>query len=810
MPRLLVLAAAWFVGLFLAATHPPAWPLPVLWTLIALLVAVALVSLGRRGGRPTVSLAALALLAATLGGLRVSLADWRPALAAWQPAFGREAVVVGMVDGDAETSGGRTTVRVAVDGLVVDSAPWLVDGAWLRRAGAPSPDDGRLVCSALPAVCAPAPALQARVRTNETLRYGDIVRLSGRLEAAPVLETFSYQETLARSGVYAVLQATEVTKLAEGQGPPLRQAAVAVRDQAETIIDELYPRRPVEAGLLKGALLGLNHRLPDDAVEALRRASLSHLIVVSGFNITIVVLGVVGLLALLRLGAAWLAALAARTGHWRLAALAQQPLRGLCVTSPLVPLLALLAVAGYVLLVGASPSASRAALMGAAVVLGLYLGRPSTAIVTLAAAAWLITLATPWAAFDVGFQLSFAGTLGLVVVAPLLLLPLGARLAARGWSRGLVEAVSVTLGATLMTAPLLAYYFGQFSLVGLAANMLALPAQPPLMYLGGAAVIAARVWPWLGQQLAALAWLPLAWTVETARRLGEAPWAATDAQLGVVPMALVYAGLAAVGYWASRRWRRPTVVPSGAIPLGPASASGALHPVAYTSRGWSMPAYWPAVAVALVSVGWLVALIAAARADGLLRVTLVGGGEAVVVRTPSGERLALGGGATATDFITTLDALAPPWDRSLAVVAATRADRATIAAFASVLQRYHVRYAASPPLPDGAGSVTWQREMREQRIAALGGGEPLALPDGVSVEAVAVGTAGGVTAYRLRYGEVEVVVADDGVRGRVLLSAGDDQNGGGQRTLAPDQLQRHSDLVTIVTDGRYLWLERGD
>lgn len=778
MPRLPLLAAAWFAGLFLAATFPLVWPLPAVIAVAALLL-VAAVAVARRPLPPAAGIAALALAAATLGALRVSLADWRPALAAWEPAYGREVTVVGVVDGDAVPQGRFTTVRVAVEDLAVEGVPWLVGGAWQPREGALMPDAGRVVCRVLASLCAPAPSVQVRLPATQALRYGDRLRLAGRLAGIPILESFSYRETLARGGVYGGLTFPKVESLAAGQAPPLRLAVVSLRAWAEGTIDTLYPRHPVEAGLLKGALLGLSDRLPADAAEALRRASLSHLIVVSGFNITIVVLGLVGLLTGLRFGFAALAATLASRRHWRLAHLAQQPLRVCFTTSPYVPLLTTVAVAGYVALVGGGSSAVRAAVMGLVVVLALFLGRPTTGYVTLAAAAWLITLVTPWAAFDIGFQLSFAGTLGLVVVTPLLALPLSRWLAWRGPTQGLVEAIGVTLGATLMTAPLLSYYFGQVSVVGLAANLLVMPAQPFLMYLGGAALALAPVWPWLAQQVAALAWLPLAWTVQVARWLGEAPWAAVDARLGVMPLVLYYATLAAAGYWL---WaRRGSATHADGTPVTAPIAGRA--PIAPR---------WVVLAVAAVTLGWLAATLIAGRPDGLLRVMVLGGGETVVARTPSGERLVMGSGATATELITVLDGLAPPWQRSVLAVTATRADRDTIAALAAALGRYHVRYAASPPLPDGASSVAWQRAALEQGIAPLPiSGDALMLPDGVTLDALATGATDEEPAYRLSYGEVTVIVA---ANAPAYVSVAD-------AASAPL-------TGTLVSDGHRAWWER--
>lgn len=813
MPRLVLFALAWFAGLLLAAWQTPPWPLP------AAVAATAVACLAGAGQlappRQRVPLLAASLcLVGALAALRVALADWRPALAAWQPLFGRHAVVVGVVADDPSARSGYLTVRLAVDDLTVDGQPILSGGAWLAAAGEATPDGGRGVCRVLAALCAPPPHIQARFRPATPLQYGDRVRLTGRLDAAPILETFPYQQTLARSGVYGLLRpgADGVQVLAKGQGAPLRQMAVGVRARAEASIDRLFPRQPVEAGLLKGALLGLENRLTPEVEEALRRASLSHIIVVSGFNITIVVLGLTGLLFLLRAGLGGVAALAALSRRWTVAVFFLPPVRALLTTSPLYPMLTLTAVAAYVLLVGASPSAVRAALMGAAVVVAVFIGRPATGLVALCATAWLITLVMPWAALDVGFQLSFAGTLGLVALAPILDAGLSRRLAQRPLLRGLSGGAAVTVAAMLMTAPLLSYYFGQVSLLGLLANLLALPAQPPVMYLGAAATLADALGGGPARLLAGLAWLPLRWSVWVADILGSAPWAAAEARLTTGQLLLLYAWLAVAAYWAAGRWGRDRVArvvppPLPAVP-GPPQRPVTSQPIARVSLRAAQPASqtptWLMLGLAAVAVVWGAATLAAVRADGLLRVVALGRGETVVVQTPAGHRLVIGGGATATDTVAAVESLGWAWDRSVAVVAATRGDRAFIEALAEVLRRYRVAHAAAPAFPDGAASVAWQQAALEKGNAPLPpAGGRLALGDGVVLETVAVDEVAETAVYRLVWGDVSILIASgihmslpmpDGAISALLLSSRADAR------LAADLARRTTPAVVVVQE----------
>jgi competence protein ComEC len=151
----------------------------------------------------------------------------------------------------------------------------------------------------------------------------------------------------------------------------------------------------------------------------------------------------------------------------------------------------------------------RAALMAGLVIMAQRFGRQNDALAAMGAAAILMTLFQPMTLWDVGFQLSFGATLGLVLYAE----PLqeGFARAARRWLEpkraarlaGLVgEYALFTLAAQVTTHPLTALYFHRFSLVAWIANPLVLPAQPAVMVLGGLAALAGTLWLPLARPLA--------------------------------------------------------------------------------------------------------------------------------------------------------------------------------------------------------------------------------------------------------------------------------------------------------------------
>lgn len=249
------------------------------------------------------------------------------------------------------------------------------------------------------------------------------------------------------------------------------------------------------AGLLPGLAVGDTRAVSEELNAAMLTSGLSHLTAVSGANCAIVVGAVF-----------WLVALC---GGGRLLRI----------------VLAMTALAGFVVLVTPEPSVIRAATMAGLAMLTLLCGRPSAGVGVLCLAAVGILLADPWLAATPGFALSAAATAALIVLAP----PL-----ARGLARWMPQPVSlalaIPLAAQLVCGPIIALFAEQQSIIAIAANILADPAAPLATVIGLLACLAAPI-PLLADLLAASAWLPAAWISTTATVSAALP----GAQVLVVP-----------------------------------------------------------------------------------------------------------------------------------------------------------------------------------------------------------------------------------------------------------------------------------
>jgi competence protein ComEC len=317
-----------------------------------------------------------------------------------------------------------------------------------------------------------------------------------------------------------------------------------VRDRASAGLGRGVPAR--EAALARGLVLGEDEAIDPVTVEEFRRAGLSHLLAVSGQNVALLALLAMPLLALL----------------------------GMPLRTRLLWILGLIAF--YVPLTGAGPSIQRAGVMGALSVLATLEGRRSSRLYALAFAALLTTAIDPGVAHRVGWQLSFAAVLGILALAAPLSSALRARLGRVGsLGRALVDGAAMTIAATLATAPLIAFHFGEVSVVTLLANVLALPAVAPAMWLGTLGAAAAQVPGVPVEALNRLAAIPLAYLAEVASWCAAPAWASHQVTLDGWGLAAAYAGIAA-GVAAARRLPRLSIA-AGAGLLAAIAAGVALH-----------------------------------------------------------------------------------------------------------------------------------------------------------------------------------------------------------------------------------------
>lgn len=282
---------------------------------------------------------------------------------------------------------------------------------------------------------------------------------------------------------------------------------------------ELVQRMRVVVGgtpqaMLAAMTLGEREGLSDRAKEVLNRTGTRHIVAISGLHMAIV--GVIVFKLLIFMG------LWRRHAFW----------------------VSLIALGTFVLLVGAPPSAVRAGIMAALYLGATQLGRLTQAWRLLLAAAVIMLLVQPYILTTVSFQLSFTAVLGIILFKPWI----DTGLAWVPWS-GVRDLASVSLAAQLTTWPLIAYTFEQVSVVGIVANLIAVPVLPTVMVLGVGFLLVGWASTLLAKALLWPAWVVLRALFWMLEQLSVLPFAAYSVGVFGILGLVVYYGVLALVYW---------------------------------------------------------------------------------------------------------------------------------------------------------------------------------------------------------------------------------------------------------------------
>jgi competence protein ComEC len=300
--------------------------------------------------------------------------------------------------------------------------------------------------------------------------------------------------------VAAILSTSASPDIRAGPDPWWRASARVRAALRESVARLPSDRRALVPALVDGDDTGLDPAVADD----FRTTGLTHLLAVSGTNLTLVV------------GFALVVARWCRVrGRW-------------------LYLVGAAGIAGFVLLARAEPSVLRAAAMGSVALLGMGVNGADRGTRALGVATIALLLLDPLLASAVGFGLSVLATAGILLLAPTW------RDALSRWlPRWLGEAIAVPAAAQLACTPLVAAIAGQVSLVAVVANLLAAPAVGPATVLGLVGGVVTLVWPACGQVVGAAAGWCVAWILLVAQRGASLPTAAISWGSGVVALTVL-------------------------------------------------------------------------------------------------------------------------------------------------------------------------------------------------------------------------------------------------------------------------------
>ncbi|MCC6298705.1 MAG: ComEC/Rec2 family competence protein [Anaerolineales bacterium] len=543
--------------------------------------------------------------------------------------------------------------------------------------------------------------LLVRVDPNQTFHYGEIIRLRGKLKTPPENEDFSYRDYLAAQHIHSYMSSAEVTVLPGRGGNLISAAMYALKEKSLANIYRIFP--DPESSLLAGILLGVDTGLTKELQQAFKDTGTAHIIAISGFNISIIA-GIFVMLFSRFFGPRWGAALA------------------------------VFGIIFYTVLVGGDAAVWRAAIMGTLALLARQIGRRQFALNTLLAVAMLMCLWNPLYVWDVGFQLSFFATLGLILYAEPFS-QFAANLLTRYFPLSAVERiiqplsdfVLLTFAAQLTTIPIMAYHFQRISLVSFIANPFILPAQPAVMILGGVAVFLSLIWIPLGELAAWIAWPFAAYTIRIVELFDRVPHGTLylgDFSIGFV--ILFYAALLSATFGWSRLGELIQAARARAGALGAGSAIVVLS-------------------LALLAIS----RAASAFPDRLLHVTFmdVGSADAVLIKTPSGKSVLVNGGSSVTILSDELGRRLSAFNRKLDWLVIANTDEEQVAALPRVIERYppdNVLWSGNEQGSFSARVLDEYLTLQNIPVTLAEEGQTLDLGDGATLKILTTGSRGSV------------------------------------------------------------------
>lgn len=348
-------------------------------------------------------------------------------------------------------------------------------------------------------------AIQTNVPLFADITYGDQVEIEGVLKVN-LLPQSDYDQYLFHHQVYGIIIWPTVSVISRGHGNPLLSFIYSIQDACQKAVIKWLPRD--ESGLLLGIVLGLQQQLSDNFNQALNNTGTTHIIVASGYNATIVIGTVLKL-----------------TNRYK---------RSFSLALAVTVLIAYAGLSGF------NPSIIRAAVMATIAILAQVLGRQRLAIHLLILTAVAMLMANPLWIFDISFQLSFAATIGIILIEPIIYTKIKIKYNA------IKEIISTTFAAQICAIPIISHAFGSVALLGLGANILVLWLIPWVMLIGAVVIPLLMIASWWGTMMVWVIEPPLWYIKHTITMSASLPYSSVNLQMPMLVCLIYYLAVIAV------------------------------------------------------------------------------------------------------------------------------------------------------------------------------------------------------------------------------------------------------------------------
>ena len=554
--------------------------------------------------------------------------------------------------------------------------------------------------------------LEAPLNNPYGPNYGDSLEMQGKVQPP---FPFHSPEVLASMSFPRL-------NVVGSDGNPIISTLLKLRLALASIIEQSLPQ-PM-AALLIAILLSLQTPTMQPLTQAFKSTGTAHLIAPSGFKVTLLAGIVAGSLDWIhkRHGQQLKPLLPAqkREGYWR---------------QWLVTSIVILCIIAFSILSGAGPAAQRACIMGIILVIAPRFGRVYNIYTAMALAVLIMCIFDPFVLWNSGFQLSTIGTLGIVVLTPLLQ-RMFRPMDQLPFAYFITEIVAITIAAEIATLPIFAFTFNQISLIAVLANTLTVPLLSTLILLGIILCIAGSIALPLGILCGWIIFPLLKYIIIVVSWCSLIP----DAFLNVSDFNVrvswgYYAILTLLASVVLHKWPEIVQTYRTDVALKPQSSiinlkqtiiENNYHEVKETIFSLSprtLPLLrYAAVMIVILAMG---STIAVAPANGQLSITLLNvgpagkpsQGEAILIHTIDGKIILIDGGLDATSLAQELDSRLPFWQRSIDTVILTSPRQDHLIGSQDIISRFQVgQVLDAGMLHPSTGYALWKRTINDRNI----------------------------------------------------------------------------------------------
>ena len=492
-------------------------------------------------------------------------------------------------------------------------------------------------------------------------RYGDMIRISGTPKTPQSFSDFDYKGYLNEKGIRSVISYPKIILVERDRGTKPLSLVYELRRNLSHSLSLALPE-PQNA-LAQGILLGLRSTIPQQLKDAFSRTGTTHILAISGLNLSIFI-GIC-----LAIGI-WIFGRQRSTYIWL----------GLTITWI------------YTLISGMNAPVIRSALMISLFLLAELLGRQRQSLSALIFAAAIMTAFDPVVLYDVSFQLSFLAMTGLILISPGLIqwgrTSRGRTIRHENVMRSTLhlctDSIAVTISALATTWPLIAYYFGIFSLVGIPATFFASLALPGIIITAALIGMAGLAVPPLATILGWIAWLFLSYFMLVIQAFNALPVSSipVPAQIWYI---WAYYGILIIAMLTIRYRHYTLQVISRCSDILKQAIDRISAFILKIPKKWILYPF--------VGATFLIWIVIINTPDDRLHVSIldVGQGDAILIQLPGRHNILIDGGPSPQKLKTELSKKLPFWDRNIDIIFVTQPQADHITGIIDILKNYNVR-----------------------------------------------------------------------------------------------------------------------